>query len=154
MADATYENNVYMEQGGDRLVVASGGSADVESGGEVDIESGGALKVAGVDVVGSLATVLAGVALGYKLARGQVTPTSASHTVVTGLATVVAAVAVLEDAPTLTHMFTQADIGDQAGTPAAGSILVASQKPTGSGDVTPIAATTPWGKVSWIAVGT
>lgn len=42
--------NVYMEQGGDRQVVASGGSLDVESGGEIDIESGGALKLAGTQV--------------------------------------------------------------------------------------------------------
>ena len=95
-----------------------------------------------------------GVAAGYKVARGTVTPTSASHTVVTGLTTVVAAVASLKGAPTLTHMFTAADIGDQAGTPAAGSILVKSYKPTGVADVTPIAATTPWSAVDWICIGT
>ena len=50
MADATYENNVYMEQGGDRLVAASGGSIDVESGGEIDIETGGSLKLAGTAI--------------------------------------------------------------------------------------------------------
>ncbi len=95
-----------------------------------------------------------GVAAGYKIARGTVTPTSASHTVVTGLAAVVAAVASLKGAPTLTHLITAADIGDQAGAPAAGSILIKSYKPTGAADVTPIAATTPWGAVDWIAIGT
>lgn len=98
--------------------------------------------------------LLQGVAAGYKLARGTVTPTSGSHTVATGLATVVAAVACLKGAPTLTHMFVAADIGDQAGAPAAGSILIKSYKPTTSGDVTPIAATTPWSAVDWIAIGT
>lgn len=48
MADGTYQPKVYREQGGDRQVVASGGSADVESGGEIDIESGGLLKLSGV----------------------------------------------------------------------------------------------------------
>jgi hypothetical protein len=130
-ADITYGPKVYNQQGGDRLVVASGG--------EIDIEAGGALKIAGTTIM---------------VARGTVTPTSASHTVATGLATVVAAVAVSRDAVTLTHMFTQADIGDQAGTPAAGSILIVSQKPTATGDVTPIASTTPWTAVDWVAVGT
>lgn len=95
-----------------------------------------------------------GVAAGYKIARGTLTPVSASDTVVTGLATVVAAVASLKGAPTLTHMFVAADIGDQAGAPAAGSILIKSYKPTGAADVTPLAATTPWSAVDWIAIGT
>jgi len=92
---------------------------------------------------------------GSELVRvsGEVTPTSASHTVVTGLSLVTWSQAGLKGAPTLTHMFSQADKGDQAGTPAAGSILIVSQKPTGAADVTPIAATTPWGVVSWEAEG-
>lgn len=94
-----------------------------------------------------------GVGNGYKIARGQHTPTTAADTVVTGLATVVAAVAVAEGPPTLTHMFTSCDIGDQAGTPAAGSIIIRTQKPTGAADVTPIDATTPWQTVNWIAIG-
>lgn len=154
MVDSTYQPKTYREQGGDRFVAASGGSIDVESGGEMDVESGGKLKIAGVDKTPALALILAGLAAGYKIARGIVTPTTASHTVATGLATVVAAVAVLQGPPTLTHMFTQADVGDQAGSPAAGSILIVSQKPTGAADVTPVASTTPWGEVAWIAVGT
>src|SRR5574341_192493 len=99
-------------------------------------------------------TIVQGVAAGYKVARGSVTPTSASHTVVTGLTTVVAVVVQFKGAPTLTHMFNSGDIGDQAGTPAAGSFLLKSYKPTASGDVTPIASTTPWAAVDWIAIGT
>ena len=47
MADATYGPKVYMEQGGDRQVVASGGSLDVESGGEIDFEAVSLLKIVG-----------------------------------------------------------------------------------------------------------
>jgi hypothetical protein len=39
MADATYQPLVYRKQGGDELVVASGGKITVESGGEIDLES-------------------------------------------------------------------------------------------------------------------
>lgn len=95
-----------------------------------------------------------GVAAGYKIARGSVTPTSASHTVATSLATVVAVVVQFKGAPTLTHMFNVGDIGDQAGTPAAGSFLLKSYKPTGAADVTPVASSTPWAAVDWVAIGT
>ncbi|OGF05252.1 MAG: hypothetical protein A2W00_04705 [Candidatus Eisenbacteria bacterium RBG_16_71_46] len=47
---STYQRKIYHEQGGDRQVVAAGGSIDVESGGELDVESGGALKLAGTQV--------------------------------------------------------------------------------------------------------
>lgn len=102
----------------------------------------------------SLENALVGVGSGYKIARGTITPTSGSHTVVTGLDTVVAAVASLKGAPTLTCLVVAADIGDQDGAPAAGSILIKTYKPTSSSDVTPVAATTPWSAVDWIAVGT
>jgi hypothetical protein len=55
MADGTYQPKTYREQGGDRHVIASGGSLDVESGGELDIESGGALKLAGTAVTATAA---------------------------------------------------------------------------------------------------
>lgn len=95
-----------------------------------------------------------GVAAGYKVARGSTTPVSSSDTVATGLATVVAVVVQFKGAPTLTHMFNAGDIGDQAGTPAAGSFLLKSYKPTASGDVTPTASSTPWAAVDWFAIGT
>lgn len=56
-ADTTYTTKFYVQQGGDRAVVASGGSLDVESGGEIDVESGGSLKLAGTAVT-STATEL------------------------------------------------------------------------------------------------
>lgn len=57
MVDTTYQPKVYREHGGDRMVVASGGSLDVESGGEMDIESGAAFKIAGTDIAAELARV-------------------------------------------------------------------------------------------------
>jgi len=39
MSDTTYQAKVYHKQGGDELVVASGGKITVESGGEIDMES-------------------------------------------------------------------------------------------------------------------
>jgi hypothetical protein len=90
---------------------------------------------------------------GYKVAFGQATTVTASDTIATGLVSVIAAYAVLEDAPVLGCDRAQAAIGDQNGTPAAGSILLKTFKPTGTGDATPIAATTFGKKVNWIAIG-
>jgi hypothetical protein len=45
MADETYTPKVYHKQGGDELVVASGGKITVESGGEIEIQSGGAMNL-------------------------------------------------------------------------------------------------------------
>src|SRR5574341_67223 len=58
-----------------------------------------------------------GVAAGYKVARGTVTSTSASHTVDTGLVTFFAVAITFNVLQTLTHMFNYGDVGDQAGTP-------------------------------------
>ncbi len=100
-------------------------------------------------------TAVVGVAAGYKVARGEHQQATASDTVVTGLTTVVA-VAIAPRTRTIKQLFFDASIGDQAGTPAAGSILITSEKPTAVNDVTPIAATdfTDNIKVNWIAVGT
>lgn len=102
----------------------------------------------------AIANVPVGVAAGYKIARGQATTVAASDTIVTGLTTVVSVVASLESAPVIGCDRASASIGDQAGTPAAGSILVQTWKPTATGDATPIAATTFTKKVNWIAIGT
>ena len=44
MPDLTHATGVYRPQGGNSLVVASGGQITVESGGEIVIESGGAIE--------------------------------------------------------------------------------------------------------------
>lgn len=45
MANATYGPDVYKKDGGDELVVASGGLLTVESGGVIALESGGKITV-------------------------------------------------------------------------------------------------------------
>lgn len=101
---------------------------------------------AGVGAVGS----------GYKVARGIHRQVAAADTVVTGLATVVAAVVSFDDAPTVKQLFCRATIGDQAGTPAAGSIIISTFKPTAVNDVTPAPATdfTDTIDLAWVAIGT
>ncbi len=140
---------IRMKQGGSAVEVASGGS--------VDFLAGALVEFAGTDKRAALAAAVeaptAGVAAGYAIARGVFTPSDGSEDVVTGLTTVVAAVANLIDTPTLTHMWSDATIGNQSGAPAAGSIRVVNRKPTTSGNVAPIDATTPWVDVAWIALG-
>lgn len=84
---------------------------------------------------------------------GQHTTVAASDTVNTGLGTVLGCVANLEDAPVIGCDRAQAVKGDQAGTPAAGRVLIKSFQPTATGNATPIAATTFSKKVNWIAWG-
>jgi hypothetical protein len=96
-------------------------------------------------------SAVAGVAASYAIARGQATTASASDTVATGLTTVVSAVAQLDDAPIVACEVATASIGDQAGAPAAGSILIQTWKTLGG---TPVAATTFSKLVNWIAIGT
>lgn len=139
MADASYQPKVYRKQGGDEFVVASGGS--------IDIESGGALKVSGTDKTATLSAAIVGAAAGYKIARGETSVTGTAD-IATGLATVVQAVACLEDDIALTAAWVS--VADSA-TP--GNIVLKVWKPTGSADCTPTAATTAK-SVRWIAIGT
>jgi len=85
-----------------------------------------------------------------KFAYGQVTPAAASATVVTGLSVVLAAVSCLDgdpDTDATDPAATSCSIGDQAGTPAAGSILVKSWQDDFS------AASANWVAINWIAIG-
>jgi hypothetical protein len=86
---------------------------------------------------------------GIKIARGQ-TSVTGTQTVVTGLTTVVAVVASLDSDPTTDPEIAAATIGDQAGTPAAGSIILKTWKTLGG---TPAAGTAAK-NVNWIAIGT
>ncbi len=88
-----------------------------------------------------------------KVAQGQHTTIDADDTVVTGLAQVLAVIAVLEADPVLTCDRITALIGDQAGAPAAGSIQIKSWMPTDSTLTTPVAATAFSKKVNWTAWG-
>lgn len=103
-----------------------------------------------------LEALVQGAASGYKVARGVNIQVAATDTIVTGLASVVAVIVGFAGAPTVKQLFCAGLIGDQAGSPAAGSIQIKTFKPTAVNDVTPIAATdfTDNVKVAWVAVGT
>lgn len=77
---------------------------------------------------------------------GIVTPTGGSTTQASGLSVVDFCGVSFVGIQTLTHMFVSCV--------ASGSdVVISNRKPTGAADVTPIAATTPWGAVQWWAFG-
>jgi hypothetical protein len=88
-----------------------------------------------------------------RAASGQHTTVAASDTVVTGLTKVFSVQATLDSDPGLDPGLVSASIGDQAGAPAAGSILIKTWKFTSNANPTPIAATTFAKKVNWVAFG-
>ena len=90
---------------------------------------------------------------GSRVVGGQLTTVTAADTVVTGLALVTSVVASFETDPADANELVSAQKGDQAGAPAAGSIVIKTWKTDGT-DPTPIAATTFSKKVNWIAIGT
>lgn len=139
------------------VYAAASGKADDAAG---TVLLGKAIEAAGANnqvieilPVAELPAPLAGVASGYKVARGQHTTVAASDTVVTGLTTVVSVVASFDDDPVDGAQHASASIGDQAGTPAAGSVLIKTWKSTDA-DASLVAATTFAKKVNWIAIGT
>jgi hypothetical protein len=80
----------YMDQGGAGWHLGSGCTQTVESGGILNIASGGKLEIGGVDVTsGAGGSNVAGVAAGYKVARGETALDGSNPTpVTTGLATI------------------------------------------------------------------
>jgi trimethylamine:corrinoid methyltransferase-like protein len=96
-----------------------------------------------------LQTAVIGVEGGYKIARGQHTTVAAADTIATGLATVVSAVCSFDSDPSADPTDVSVTIGDQAGAPVAGSIIIKTWKTPGI----PEAATTFGKKINWIAVG-
>lgn len=98
------------------------------------------------------ADVLLGAEGGMQYRAGQATTVAASDTIVTGLALLVGVVATLDSDPGDDPLLVSASIGDQAGTPAAGSFLLKTWKTNGT-DPTPSAASTFSKKVNWIAFG-
>ncbi len=143
MPDTTYQPKVYRKQGGDELIVASGGS--------VDVESGGALKIAGTDKAATLTSAVVGVAAGYKIARSAApvaldgsNPTSVAHGLTTCLAVFVQLVGSV--APGLNTSVLTAVIN-------GANIDVYGWKPTGAADTTLIASTGTE-TFNWFAIGT
>lgn len=84
---------------------------------------------------------------------GQATTVAAVDTIVTGLGTLVYVNATFDSDPVDDPEFVSASIGDQVGTPAAGSFLLKTWKNTSGSDPTPLAATTFSKKVNWMAYG-
>ena len=162
------EEGIFVGVEGSEVQVASAtgglyqsGVAITSTAAEINILDGVTASAAELNILDGVTMTAAqinlltqGAGAGYKLARGTATIGTASDDIVTGLATVVAVVVSMVGDPSLTHMYSSGTVGDQAGAPAAGSIRIKSWKPTGTGDVSPIAATSPFGNVAWIAIGT
>lgn len=90
---------------------------------------------------------------GLRFVSGVHTTVAASDTKVTGLATVVSCGASMASDPVDNPFMASATIGDQAGTPAAGSILIKTWQNTSGSDPTPAAASTFSKLVNWYATG-
>lgn len=122
----------------------------------INIGAGATLK-AGGSAVGLTGTALANVVgsptNGRRYVAGQITTTTATDTVVTGLTTVEACGGTYDTDPADANFLVSVTKGDQAGAPAAGSIIVKSWKTDGT-DPTPTAATSLSKVVSWWAWGT
>lgn len=93
-------------------------------------------------------------AAGRRVAFGVHTTVAAADTVVTGLTTVVSVVACYGTDPADANCYVSATIGDQAGSPAAGSVIIKTWQNTGGTDPTPAAAGSFSKLVNWIAIGT
>lgn len=106
------------------------------------------------DTTGAVSIEAVPEAAGRKYVAGQATTATAADTVATGLANVIACGATLESDPGDDPFAVSAQIGDQAGSPAAGSIIIKTWKNTGGSDPTPLAASTFAKKVNWWAYGT
>ena len=85
--------------------------------------------------------------------HGIHTTIDADDTVVTKLTTIIAVVATLESVPVLTCDRVLGIVGDQAGSPAAGSFQIKTFMPTDLTLTTPVAATAFTKKVAWVAFG-
>lgn len=143
-----------------RINMGADDRVDYESGAGMNLKAGSVFMLDGVDkkaeLLVALGTPVKGVAAGYKIARG-VAAITGTGTVVTGLATVVAVHATPQsdlDGDTLAGV--SATIGDQAGAPAAGSVVLKCWKVTtggAAGNPTLIAADAAK-NVNWIAIGT
>jgi hypothetical protein len=129
------------------IVAAELDDTTLEVGGspsKVRIKDGG---VSSAKLASALQALVLGAASGYKLARGQANVTGTAD-VTAGLATVVAAVATLDDDISLAAMWVSAHLSA-----TAGHIDLNVFKPTAVDDCTPIAATAA-AKVNWVAIGT
>lgn len=136
----------------DDVTVAKTNNAGVRpaAGKVIDVDASGVWVEFGGPAISA---IVAGVAAGYKIARG-VEAVTGTATVVTGLSSVAAVFAVPQDDPDgVALVAASATIGDQAGAPAAGSVILKAWKVTATGNATLIAATAPK-NINWVAIGT
>lgn len=104
-------------------------------------------KLEASEIAGDLSNAVLGHADGYKIARGEVTPAEAEKDITTGLTTVVAVCAVMEDNPGV-------GAGDAAVVSAEiGAVAGHATLKSWQDDYTS-AASANWLKILWIAVGT
>lgn len=145
VAAAGYFNDVReLLNVGDRIMVIGNSIDDVAF-----------LSVLTVPATGNVTTnILSADPGAFKIARGVHTTVDENDTIVTGLASVASVVATLASDPVAGCQSVTASIGDQAGAPAAGSILIKSWQATNADTTTVIAATTFGKLVNWIAIGT
>lgn len=126
-----YNTKVHGVQGGDKLVV--------ESGGTLELQAGSTFK-------------LNGSALNMK--AGEVTLDGSNPTsVTTGLSTIVGAVAVIKTATAPGDDPVTVTV-DYAGSVTAGQLDIYAWKNTGGTDPTLVASTNNTAVISWIAFGT
>jgi hypothetical protein len=88
----------------------------------------------------------------YKIEHGT-TGLTGTATVPTSLTTVVSVIATCKTDISLALCGCSASVGDQAGSPAAGSFYLKTWKHTSSGNCTEVAATVV-ADVQWVAIGT
>lgn len=131
---------------GQRLTSDSQGRAVHAADGERII---GFAEVSGV--VGDIGSVLLAFG-GNKIKRG-VAAVTGTLTVITGLANVAVVHATAQDDLDGVNLAgVSATIGDQAGAPAPGSVILKAWKVTATGNATMIAATAPK-NINWVAIG-
>jgi|GEM_PF-2280806 len=147
MSSNYYNGDSVTELKIDSLKLADG-VAITATGAELNILDGVTKTAAQINLLTT------GVAAGYKIAYGTATIDAASKDIATGLTTVAGVVVSLVGDPSLTHMYSTATVGNQTNAPIAGSIRIKSWKPTAANDATPIAATSTFASVSWVAIGT
>jgi len=139
----TYTAKIRKKSNGDVIEIASGGY--------INVLSGGAIKLAGTSI-SLVAAPVAGIAAGYKVARGTATLDGSNPTpVATGLTTIVAAVVTQKSAVTpgddpsaFTVDYTGSD----------GTLNIYAWKNTGGTDPTLVASTNNAATVDWVAIGT
>jgi hypothetical protein len=124
---------------------------DIDTSAGVRIDS--ALQIGANTVGGTLGNYVATTSSAKKFVAGVHTTASATDTKVTGLTTVIACGATFQTDPADANFLVSATIGDQAGAPAAGSIIINTWKTDGT-DPTPVAASSFSKVVNWWAYGT